>query len=332
MSAATRISSAYIKMPVCPSTPSRSSRSSISSYPSYRSSSYGSGTSSGSSHLKSSYTSRSPSVDSRYGISTYSNRYSSSSSYGTPSSYRSSTYKPRPLPPGPGPLDAHGRKMSISALDSKPPRSNSYGISSRSGPLKGDHSYSTYSGTTSSYTPSRLYSPRSSSVGRHYRASTVDNIANDLDNTHIISTSRAHSRSRSRYRSLTDLNDNTISDKCTDKSPIDDILENNRTSSITKSVNYYNTSAKSYDYDNSSEKITDALPEINGTSSSPSRTASTTNDETDLERTANSRKSMTSNSRTSSSNSVTSVGNVSTFNDSEGYVIYILSFMFQSFH
>lgn len=85
-------------------------------------------------------------------------RSSLSNGYSSPSNATSQYRASRALPPGPGPLDSHGRKLdsiSITSFDSRRARASPAGSRLRSGPLKADHS----TGYTTTGTSSRYVAP-----------------------------------------------------------------------------------------------------------------------------------------------------------------------------
>lgn len=152
-----------------------------------------------------------------------SNRYSGTSHNASPRSvdlgYTSSTRRgsagltrDRPLPPGPGPLDEYGRRMTINETLKRTSRA-SEPPPSRTGPLRATHNT-----TTNTYQASTLPGTSNSPLQRsHRRTNSTSDITRAIDNLDVnASTSLARSRN---YGSQADVN--RVSNRTPDRNAFD---------------------------------------------------------------------------------------------------------------
>lgn len=156
---------------------------------------------------------------------------------------RAHTLSPRPLPPGPGPLDENNRRMSVGESMKRLSRADSI---PRTGPLRAAHGTSTY-GTSSCVTSN-------APLSRSRRTSSVTDLTAGINNVNLSSSSLTRSR---KFGSQADLSRNKVSTP--DKSDRLDGLFDSSSSSNPVSRSYYNTNSHTYDYKSTEH---DMLPHI----------------------------------------------------------------------
>jgi hypothetical protein len=261
-------------------------------------------------------TERSTSLDTstRYGTSSPSSRISGGN---TTTIHHVS--KPRPLPPGPGPLDEHGQYMNIS--DTLRRTSNrSTDTVTRHTPVR-----PTYVTTvrTDASSPASSDTSTSSLLARHKRTNSVSDLTAGFNALEIASTNGTGSLSRAkRYGSHMDIagmknNNNNASkssisdsekESTVDKEKIDQLFDSSGSKVSNVSKNYFSTSSHTYDYKDSEHDTasTSGLPDIH------SRKRSSSQEKQDTPSPSSSRHpSYASSSRQSSTSSISTNNTVS---------------------